>query len=216
MTARLLLISSNLTPAPLAHAAGNLIRGFAAGAIITTAEAKLKERNRNALLAHETFAAAGVPRLAFFDLDTRPAAELASFDFVYLAGGNPFYLLRRLRETGADSVLDDFISAGRPIVGSSAGAIVLGPSLRLVRVFDSTVPDLGWKDDDGLGVIPFAVLPHANRWRDRLRDYPRRVDLARTQSGCPVEEIDDDEGLAMEGVLTTRLRPTFASRPPTR
>jgi hypothetical protein len=61
MTSRLLLVSSNIAQPHLARVVRHLARGAARAAVVTTAESKLKERNRNAILAHETLLAAGVP-----------------------------------------------------------------------------------------------------------------------------------------------------------
>lgn len=214
MTPRLLLLSSNLAQPHLATAVRRLAHGAACAAVVTTAESKLKERNRNALLARETLLAAGVPAVEFFDFDSRPSAELAAFDLVYLAGGNPYYLLQRVRETGADSVLEDMVAAGRPVIGSSAGALLLGRSLNVVPVFDTSVPDLGCRNPTALGLVPFTVLPHTNRWKSRFADYADRLAAARVRCRSAIVEIADDEALLVAGDTVTRLGPTVAEFPP--
>lgn len=205
MIPRLLLVSSNIAVPHLATAARNLARGAARAAVVTTAEPKLKERNRNALLARETLLAVGLAEVKFFDFDTHPSEGLAAFDLVYLAGGNPYYLLQRVRETEADSVLEEMISAGRPVIGSSAGALLLGRSLNVVPVFDTSVPDLGCKNPTALGLVPFTVLPHTNRWKARFADYAARLDAARALCRSEIAEIADDEGLLVEGDSVTRI-----------
>ncbi len=214
MTPRLLLLSSNLAQPYLAAAVQRLAQGAACAAVVTTAESKLKERNRNALLARETLLAAGVPAVEFFDFDSRASAELAAFDLVYLAGGNPYYLLQRVRETGADSVLEDMVAAGRPVIGSSAGALLLGRSLNVVPVFDTSVPDLGCRNPTALGLVPFTALPHTNRWKARFADYADRLAVARVRCRSEIVEIADDEALLVAGDAVTRLGPTVAEFPP--
>eukprot|EP01031_Cornospumella_fuschlensis_P015511 gene15511-18963_t len=88
MTPRLLLVSSNIAQPQFAAAVARLAQGAARAAVVTTAEPKLKERNRNAVLARETLLAVGVPTVEFFDFDARASTDLAAFDLVYLAGGN--------------------------------------------------------------------------------------------------------------------------------
>ena len=61
MRSRLFLISSILAQPHFTAAVSNLARGAARAAVVTTAEPKLKERNRNAVLARETLLAVGVP-----------------------------------------------------------------------------------------------------------------------------------------------------------
>jgi dipeptidase E len=149
--------------------------------------------------------AVGLADVEFFDFDTRPSAGLAAFDLVYLAGGNPYYLLQRVRETEADSVLEEMIAAGRPVIGSSAGALLLGRSLNAVPVFDTSVPDLGCKNPTGLGIVPFTVLPHTNRWKARFADYAARLAAARVLCRSEIVELADDESLLVEGDAITRI-----------
>jgi dipeptidase E len=213
MTSRLFLVSSNLAQPHFTAVVINLARGATRAAVVTTAEPKLKERNRNAVLARGTLLAAGVPVVEFFDFDTQPSADLAAFDLVYLAGGNPYYLLQRVRDTGADAVIEEMVEAGRPIIGSSAGALLLGRSLNAVPIFDNSVPDLGCKDTDALRLVPFTVLPHTNRWKARFADYAARVATAGMLCRSEILEIADDEGLLIDGETVTRIGSTFLSSP---
>ena len=213
MTSRLFLISSNLALPHFTTIVSHLARGAARAAVVTTAEPKLKERNRNAVLARDTLLAVGVPAVEFFDFDKQPCADLAAFDLVYLAGGNPYYLLQRVRDTGADAVIEDMVEAGRPIIGSSAGALLLGRSLNVVPVFDTSVPDLGCKDTDALRLVPFTVLPHTNRWKARFADYAARVATARVLCRSEILEITDDEGLLIDGDTLTRIGRIFPPTP---
>lgn len=195
---RLLLASSNISAPSLSSAVKHLAHGARRGAIVTTAEIKPQERHRHASLAWATLTATGIPELEFFDLDTRPSEDLGEFDFIYLTGGNSYYLLKRVRETDADTVLERLHEAGVPIVGASAGAVLLGPSIRHMRIFDPNVPDLGWKSTAALNLAPFSVLPHANRWRARFSDYEARLATACTVSGCQIVELNDGEGVSIE------------------
>lgn len=88
-------------------------------------------------------------------------------DLIYVNGGYTPYLLSQLRKTGGDRLLIDAITAGNPYVGSSAGSIVLGPTLehlmemydRAGFVIDGAPVDTG----DGLGIVPFVIFPHWGR-----------------------------------------------------
>jgi dipeptidase E len=213
MRSRLYLISSNLALPHFTAVVSTLARGAKRAVVVTTAEPKLKERNRNAMLAHETLLAAGVPSVEFFDFDSRASTDLAAFDLVYLAGGNPYYLLQRVRETGVDAIIEGMIAAGRPFIGSSAGALLLGPSLNVVPVFDTSVPDLGCRNPTALGIVPFTVLPHTNRWKARFADYAARVAAAAVLCRSEILEIADDEGLLIDGDTVTRIGSTFPPTP---
>lgn len=213
MFPRLLLSSSNLAAPQLVRSAGQLVSGLARGAILTTAEAKLKERSRDAIVAREALLGLGVPQVEFFDLDARSPAELAGFEFLYIASGNPFYLLKRVRETEADSVLEELIGAGWPVIAVSAGAALLGRSLHPLRMFDATTADFGWRDPEALGLVPFSVLPHSNRWSARFADYAGRLERARNITNSEIVEVPDNEGIVVEGERMGWMSAEFIATP---
>lgn len=77
-------------------------------------------------------------------------AQLEAADVIYLTGGDPSYLLETLRGTAAEEVLRGAVHRGALVVGSSAGAMVLGAQMRSGR---------SWQP--ALGIAgPVAVLPH--------------------------------------------------------
>ncbi|WP_211271311.1 peptidase E [Corynebacterium crudilactis] len=81
-------------------------------------------------------------------------------DAVYIAGGETFDLLWLLRSTGIDEVLIKHVRAGLPYIGTSAGAVVAGPSIEPVSLLDSpdVAPELS--DYTGLGLCDHVVVPH--------------------------------------------------------
>lgn len=85
---------------------------------------------------------------------------LGTNDFLYVSGGNTFYLLQELRRSGADRRIADLVEAGKPYLGESAGAMVVAPDIGYARALDDPqkAPDLG--DHRGLGLVDFFPLPH--------------------------------------------------------
>ncbi len=90
---------------------------------------------------------------------------LKDFGGVFAAGGNSFILRRAMAQSGLDKILikrtkDDSVAYG----GSSAGSIVVTPSLRGSEHGD--YPDVVPKGYDkkiiwkGLSLVPFYVVPH--------------------------------------------------------
>ena len=72
-----------------------------------------------------------------------------------------FRLLNALRSTGADRLLTDAVNQGKLYAGSSAGAVVAGPSIEPASIMDDpkTAPQL--TDYTGLNFTPHAIVPHA-------------------------------------------------------
>jgi dipeptidase E len=122
---------------------------------------------RRQALASETTALAR-NGLDPFELDLRRHYEqpellhdaLTDVDMVWATGGNVFMLMDAVRRSGFDVVLrarldDDTLAYG----GCSAGACVCGPILRGFELIDDALPE-GGASWDGLGLIPFTILPH--------------------------------------------------------
>lgn len=88
------------------------------------------------------------------------SAKLKGNDFIYVTGGNTFFLLQELKRTGADKILIEEVNAGKLYIGESAGAIVTSPSIEYVKGMDSVkkAPDLVCFD--ALGLVEFYTVPH--------------------------------------------------------
>lgn len=95
----------------------------------------------------------------------RMEGVLASYDAVWLRGGNVFMLRHALARSGADRALVNLLRRDALVyAGYSAGPCVLAPSLRGLELCDdpSIVPAIygepvTW---EGLGVLDHAFVPH--------------------------------------------------------
>lgn len=98
------------------------------------------------------------------DIATASEDELkASFintDIVYIAGGNCFYLLQQLQETGYGDMLVGYIENGGLYAGASAGAVVAGVDIKPVAALDEPekVPNL--HSTQGLALVDIVPVPH--------------------------------------------------------
>jgi dipeptidase E len=80
-------------------------------------------------------------------------------DFIWLTGGNTFYLNYVLRKSGIDTILKESIDKSTVYGGASAGAVIAGPTLYGIEHMDdkSKAPQVIW---EGLGFVEFGVIPH--------------------------------------------------------
>ncbi len=90
--------------------------------------------------------------LVELDLDRQDAAPLKSAKLILVTGGDPAHLVQRLQAPRVSALLKAAIARNVPYIGISAGAIAVGPSLE----------PYGTKGP-ALGLVPFVVLPHAQR-----------------------------------------------------
>jgi len=101
--------------------------------------------------------------LSDFDIENKSAWEvegkLTDADVVYITGGNTYYLLEKMKACGFEKAIRKCLDEGAIYVGSSAGAIVAGPSIDFIRDMDD--PTKARLDDfAGLNLIDFKILPH--------------------------------------------------------
>jgi len=87
--------------------------------------------------------------------------KLMSFDVIFIEGGNTFYLMKYIRESGFDKALKPFLDKGGIYLGVSAGSYAAGSDISLVQwkhAEDRNIVDL--KDLRGLGLVDFYISPH--------------------------------------------------------
>lgn len=122
---------------------------------------------------------------------------IVSADIVLVAGGDTFYLMAKLKESGADKVIKDFIKKNGIYIGSSAGSIICCPTIEGAEEFDN--PNLAPKIDNfnGLGIFRNVIIPHAQKEKyfERIRRATERLE----SKGFKVYPLTDDDVLFFDG-----------------
>ena len=85
---------------------------------------------------------------------------MESADVILVGGGNSFYLLQEARRSGFDNILGDMIRSGKPYVGSSAGSVLLAPTIEPIKMMDDPKQAPALQSYDGLALIDFLPLVH--------------------------------------------------------
>ena len=82
-----------------------------------------------------------------------------SHDFIWIMGGNTFYLNYKIHKTGFDKTLKSAVANGLVYGGTSAGAVIAGPTIHGAENVDDLkdAPQVIW---DGLGLVDFGIVPH--------------------------------------------------------
>lgn len=118
-------------------------------------------------------------------------------DIVLVAGGDTFYLMEKLKESGADKVIKDFIENNGIYIGSSAGSIICCPTIEGAEEFDNPNLAKGLDNFDGMGVFKDVIIPHAQKEKyfDRIRKATERLE----SKGYKVHHLTDDDVLFFDG-----------------
>lgn len=140
----------------------------------------------------------------------REGQLLQHADAIFIGGGNTFRLLYRLYERKLVSPIRDAVNAGRPFIGSSAGSIVAGPTIKTTK----DMPVLEPESFRSLGFVDFQISPHY------LDPDPNTTHMGETQEeriGHFLEENDarvvglrEGSMLRVENGSTTLLGPHAA------
>lgn len=127
---------------------------------ISTAN-KFEEVNFYVDEAKECFKSAGV-RVDELDISASDKAQIlkkfSQNDFIYVCGGNTFYLLSELKKSGIISELKSLVNSGKIYIGESAGAVITSPDIEYIGLMDENLVEL--KDLSGLNLVSFYTLPH--------------------------------------------------------
>jgi len=113
--------------------------------------------------------------------------EFMNCDLIYVCGGNTFYLLKKVRETGFDRIIVDFVKSNKLYFGVSAGSILACPDISIAAPFD--VNDSRVADFSGLNLIDVVISPH---YSDKDKQI---IEKFRSKSDFPVVPLTDNQAL---------------------
>jgi dipeptidase E len=109
--------------------------------------------------------------------------EFENVDVIFVAGGNTFYLLQKMIESGADKIISNLVKKGVVYVGSSAGSVLVGPSIEPVATSDDPKEAPMLKSFEGLRLVDFVTLPHFNKnspednYAEVIKKYSKKYKL---------------------------------------
>lgn len=136
----------------------------------------------------------GIPKenVVWLDINNVSAAgDLNRFDVIYVCGGNTFFLMQKLKETGLDKKIVELVGHGKVYVGASAGSVIAGPDISIAGPFDEN--DVGLKDMAGLNLTDKITSPH---YKDEEKEI---IDGFRGKLPYPLVLITDNQALEEVG-----------------
>lgn len=132
----------------------------------------------------------------FYDLDQEHSdAEtdaLLACDAIHLSGGNTAAFLIRLKRTGMLEKLRHWALKGGLLIGTSAGAILMTPTIAVDALFSGGRPE-DVKEGNALDLVPFEFFPHFQANQSYLPDLLSYS----THNSRPIIACQDGDGLVI-------------------
>lgn len=103
-------------------------------------------------------------------------------NIIHVEGGNTFYLLKAIRESGFAEILKELLNEGKIYIGTSAGAYIMCPTIEVANWNETGRDRFGLTDFSALNYVPFVLKVHykdemENTVKEKMKTlkYPLRI-----------------------------------------
>lgn len=166
-------------------------------ALVVTADNEYKEKNYHVQRCIKELESLNL-MVDTFDLDKQSPELLLNYDVLEFIGGNPFYLLHAIRQSNATDILKDFAEK-KILIGWSAAAFVLSPTLELVNGYSPEMNFIGLTDLNALALTKVEVLPHYNKFITRFEQFEEKCSAYEKEHNTIVIRLNDGDGVIIDG-----------------
>lgn len=126
------------------------------------------------------------------------AQALERNDYIFISGGNTFYLMQELKKKGADKLLIEQINNGKLYIGTSAGSVIASPNIEFVSDMDEPKKAPELTDYSGLHLVDFYLLPHYLNFPFKessqkvVNEYSPKIDLRPISNNQVITVLGDE------------------------
>ena len=114
---------------------------------------------------------------------------LSGKDVIYVQGGNTFYLMKYVKESGFDKVVKELIEKGVIYIGVSAGSYIACPTIEAANWKHADKNIVNLKDLTGMNLVPFLLSAHFNP------EYAEVLKQEIAATKYPVKILDDNQAI---------------------
>lgn len=180
-----------------------LLKKYEKACVVVTADKRFKKKSKSAKVLQDQLLKMNL-EVFLFDYDTDDQTLLKDVDVIVFDGGNPFFLLLKLKQYKTQSLLKKFVEDDKLLIGVSGGSLVLQKTLSLIDVF---APDMNMRhggDLKGLGFVDVEMLPHKTRYTKNFNNFIHRCKMYEIENNVNIHLVEDGEGLVINhGIITT-------------
>lgn len=119
-------------------------------------------------------------------------ADLSSYDFIYMSGGNTLYLLKESQKTGFIDLIKDLVYKEEKIyIGTSAGSIIAGQKCPDYLLEENETVEI--ENVNGYGFVNFTILPHWGSEHFKEKYLEGRLAIAYKVNQVPLLALTDSQ-----------------------
>lgn len=134
------------------------------------------------------------------DISTATYSEIANKlennDYIYVAGGNTFFLLQEMNRSGAGNIIKTQINTGKLFIDKSAGAILLAPNIEYSKDTDNPLAAPQLKIFETLNVINFYPVPH---YKNDLLKESVEIVISKYSTELPLVPFSNSQAILVIG-----------------
>jgi len=134
--------------------------------------------------------------VSIFSLNRRIKKEdLRDKDVIYVCGGNTFVYLDRIKKTGLDKKIKEFVQKNKIYFGVSAGSIIMGLNIESAGWKHADKNIINLKDLTGLKLVPFVIAPHIDKTNIKA------TKKCANKADYPVVALSDKQAVLVKGKI---------------
>jgi len=119
--------------------------------------------------------------------------KLKGKDIIYVQGGDPYYLLKQVKQSGFDEVVKKLISKGVIYIGASAGSYIACPTIEMALWKKPKRPRYGLKTDEAaMNLVPFLISVHYEP------KYKKVIKKCASGTNYPVKILTDYQAILIK------------------
>lgn len=124
------------------------------------------------------------------------AEKLRKNNYIYVSGGNTFFLLQELRKKGADKIIKEQIESGKIYIGESAGTMIVSPNIEYAKGLDDCKVATELNTFSSLNIIDFYPLPHFGNF-----PFKKAVEktISKYESELSLYPISNSQAILIDG-----------------
>ena len=129
------------------------------------------------------------------DLDGKTEEEICNFfadrNVIQVNGGNPFFLLKKVRESKFDLILKELLEKGYVYIGCSSGSFLMTPTIE-VGAWKVGRERFGVEDLTALNYVPFLLKCHyTDNKKEEILEKSKNLKY-------PLRLLKDDQAILVE------------------